>query len=118
MPEGGAAPTLDVRFGSIASFAAYQPNVRFTPESRLKADISSTTRSTARLFYRPALRQDEHLRASAFLQCLHNQEGTMLGFHSTKRLTIAAAAAIMLLALPKAADAQSTGSIRISVSSA
>src|SRR5262245_1419441 len=42
----------------------------------------------------------------------------MRGFHSTKRLTIAAAAAIMLLALPKAADAQSTGSIRISVSSA
>jgi hypothetical protein len=42
----------------------------------------------------------------------------MLGFHSAKKLTIAAAAVTMLLALPTAADAQSAGSVRIRVASA
>ena len=42
----------------------------------------------------------------------------MLGFQSAKRLTIAAAAATMLLALPTVADAQSTGSVQIRVASA
>ena len=43
----------------------------------------------------------------------------MLGFQIAKRLTFAAvAAATMLLAVPTVADAQSTGSVRISVASA
>jgi hypothetical protein len=42
----------------------------------------------------------------------------MLGFQSAKRLTIAATATMMLLALPMAADAQSTGSVSFRVSSA
>jgi hypothetical protein len=42
----------------------------------------------------------------------------MPGFQSAKRLTFAIAAATMLLALPTVADAQSTGTVRINVSSA